>query len=77
MKSIDRKSLSTDEIPKLLNVLEAASILNIGTSTLYQLIQSGELRCVRMGRSVRIDPSDLLQFIEQRKSQPTAVYPNE
>ena len=59
--------MTIHELPKLLTVARAAEILSIGESTVYQLIQTGELECVRMGRSIRLDPEDLLRFISDRK----------
>lgn len=47
----------------LLKVPDAAVRLGIGRSTLYELLATGELRCVRIGRAVRIPRSELEQFV--------------
>lgn len=57
------------DLPRLLNASEVAEILNIGISTVYQLIQRKELLCVRIGRTVRIRPIDLSTYIENRIDQ--------
>lgn len=53
--------------PLLLKANEAAALLNISPRTLWQYTNSGELRSVRIGRSVRYAPADLEAFITSRK----------
>ena len=48
----------------LLNAAEAAEILKIGKSKMYQMMQRGEIPPVRLGRSVRVKVEDLEKFIE-------------
>jgi len=43
----------------LLRVAEAAELLSISRSSLYQLMASGEVRTVRLGRTVRIPRGEL------------------
>ena len=50
----------------LMTADEASKVLQVGLSTVYLLLQRGELACVRIGRSVRIRPLDLDEFIEAR-----------
>jgi excisionase family DNA binding protein len=52
---------------RLLSVKETADILNVSTWTVREKIAKGELRTVRIGRRLLIDPSDLEEFIEQNK----------
>ena len=40
--------------PLLLRVAEAAEVLAISRSSLYQLMSAGEVRTVRLGRAVRV-----------------------
>jgi excisionase family DNA binding protein len=53
--------------PLLLKADEAAAQLKISPRSLWQYTKSGELPCVRMGRSVRYAPADLEAFIVSRK----------
>ena len=53
----------------LLKVAEVAQILNISKSLAYRLIQSGDLPSIRLGRSVRVRPADLEQFIQSNLSE--------
>lgn len=54
-------------LAKLLSVEEAAEILNVSTWTVRERIGHGELKSVRVGRRVLIDPSDLDDFIQRHK----------
>jgi excisionase family DNA binding protein len=49
--------------PLLLTVNQAAAKLGIGRSTMYTLMYRGDIRPVHIGRSVRIHPQDLEQFV--------------
>ena len=50
----------------LMTAEEVSEVLQIGLSTVYLLLQRGELASVRIGRCVRIRPPDLDEFIELR-----------
>lgn len=59
---------SFDDIPVLLSIEDLQDILNIGRTKAYELIRSGQLRSIRIGRLVRIAKSDLLEFLEDQAS---------
>ena len=48
---------------RLLRISEVAKILSLGRSKTYQLVAVGELRSVRVGRSVRVTATSVQQFI--------------
>jgi excisionase family DNA binding protein len=50
------------EPPRCLRVEEAARLLNVGRSTAYDLIRSGRLRSVKIGRR-RLVPRDALDAL--------------
>jgi excisionase family DNA binding protein len=54
--------------PLLLTAREAAAALRISERSLWGLTQRGEVRAVRIGRTVRYDPRDLQSFIDRAKS---------
>ncbi len=56
---------SQDPQRLLISLEEAARRLSIGRSQLYQQMQSGMLRSVRIGRSRRILEQDLNEFVSQ------------
>lgn len=47
----------------VLRVPEVARHLDTTTDMVYRLIRSGELRCVRVGRLIRVPESALAEFI--------------
>jgi excisionase family DNA binding protein len=49
-----------NEPPRCLRVEDAARMLNVGRSTAYELIRSGRLRSVKIGRR-RLVPRDALE----------------
>ena len=66
--SIEEKTLS-----RLLNAQEVAAALNMGLSTVYMLVERGELPSIRIGRSVRIRPEDLENFIESKAQRRASI----
>ncbi len=66
--SIEEKTLS-----RLLNAQDVAAALKMGLSTVYQLVERGELPSIRIGRSVRIRPEDLEKFIESKAQRQEAI----
>ena len=48
---------------RLLRVHEAAAVLGVGRSTVYELINSGALRGLRVGRSLRVATEDIEVYI--------------
>ena len=57
-------------IPSLLTPKAAAAALAISPRKLWALTASGDVPCVRIGRSVRYDSVDLAAFIGAAKGQP-------
>jgi len=54
--------------PLLLTVPEAARVLAIGRTTLYELISSGAIETVHIGRAIRIPVESARAFVENRRS---------
>ena len=52
---------------KLLTPPEVAELLSLKLSTVYSLVASGRLPCVRIGGRIRFDPDDLLRWVAARK----------
>ncbi len=51
--------------PLLVSVQDAAGLLGIGRTTLYELIRQGDVRPIRIGRCVRIPRRELEEFVER------------
>jgi excisionase family DNA binding protein len=52
--------------PLLLSIPEAAAVLRLSRTKVYQLIDVEGLPIVRFGRAVRVPRASLQQWIEQR-----------
>jgi excisionase family DNA binding protein len=48
---------------------EAAEILNVGRSTVFELMRTGRLRSVKIGRSRRISYDALREFVAAQSAQ--------
>jgi excisionase family DNA binding protein len=55
----------------LLTPAEAAAVLNIGRSKLYELIARGLIESVKLGRCRRFRRSDLDRFIRDLAAEPS------
>ncbi|SHH82869.1 DNA binding domain-containing protein, excisionase family [Sporobacter termitidis DSM 10068] len=60
------KIRSFDELPISLRVEDLTAILDIGRNTAYELVRSGQIGSVRVGRQIRI-PKDAVQEFFQRQ----------
>jgi putative molybdopterin biosynthesis protein len=47
----------------LLTPAEVAQLANVSRETVYREIDRGELQAVHVGRQLRIDPTDLNQYL--------------
>ena len=63
---MENKYRSFDDLPLTLRVEELMPILNIGRNTAYELVRSGQIRSIRIGRQLRI-PKDAVQEYLSRK----------
>jgi excisionase family DNA binding protein len=55
------------ELPEFLTVAEVAAYLRIGKGLIYEMVRSGELRSVRMGRLVRVPREALSEMAGERR----------
>jgi excisionase family DNA binding protein len=53
----------------LLRIPEVAETLGIGRTKIYEMIATGELPTIRVGRAVRISVSTLQKWVEEREQQ--------
>lgn len=58
------------EPPLLLRVEEAARLLGLGRSKVFEMLGAGELPAVRIGRAVRISRAALERWVRERSSEP-------
>jgi excisionase family DNA binding protein len=55
--------------PVLLTVSEAGQALAVGRTTVYELIRSGQLEVIRIGRSTRIPVDAIAAFVDRQRRQ--------
>jgi excisionase family DNA binding protein len=55
--------------PRLVTILDAAGLLGVGRSTVYELIATGEIEVVHIGRSARVPISSLDAFVAQLQTR--------
>jgi excisionase family DNA binding protein len=58
--------MDTSKTRMLLTRREAADALGVSVDTLVRLLDAGELRAVRVGRSVRVPTSEVESFVDRR-----------
>ena len=54
---------SFDDLPLTLRVEELMPILGIGRNTAYELVHSGQIKGIRIGRNIRIPKSEVIRFL--------------
>ena len=54
---------SFEELPLTLRVEDLMPILGIGRNTAYELVRSGQIRSVRIGRQLRIPKDALIDYL--------------
>lgn len=55
----------SNEIPLVMSVPEMARLLRIGRNAGYSLVRSGKIRAIRIGKSIRISRSALLEYLNE------------
>lgn len=60
------KYRSYDELPLTLRVEDLMPILGIGRNTAYELVRSGKIRNIRIGRQLRIPKDAIQDYLAQR-----------
>jgi excisionase family DNA binding protein len=61
--------------PILVTVLEAAEMLGLGRSTIYELFKSGEIKFVRIGKAVRVPVHEVREYVQRLEAE-TFAQPN-
>lgn len=64
--SVDAKPLSLCE--PLLTAADAAALLSVRPSWIYEAVRDGRLPCVRVGRHVRFLRSDLEEWVRAQRA---------
>lgn len=66
---MDKRPVSYSELPLALHVEDLMPVLDIGRNTAYELVRSGQIRSIRVGRQIRIPKEALLEFLSKESLQ--------
>ena len=55
----------SENLPKVLNVKDLAEILSVSHNTAYNLVRSGQVRSIRIGRAYRIPGEAVDEFLRK------------
>lgn len=58
---------SSAVIPQLLRPREISQRLGLSRAMVYRLIESGELKAIRIGKSIRVDAAEFARFVDERR----------
>lgn len=62
---MESKYRSFDELPLTLRVEDLMPILGIGRNTAYELVRSGRIRSIRIGKQIRIPKEGVKRFLSK------------
>ena len=61
---MDKKiPITPDNLPVVLSVQQLADVLQIGRNSAYDLVKSGQIRSIRIGKTIRIPQAALLEYL--------------
>ncbi|MBR0312194.1 MAG: helix-turn-helix domain-containing protein [Oscillospiraceae bacterium] len=60
---MENKYRSLDELPLALRVEDLMPILGIGRNTAYELVRSGQIRSIKIGRQIRVPRDAVVEFL--------------
>ena len=61
---VDQESSNEDPCPLLVSATDAARVLAIGRTTLYEIVKSGDLTPIHIRRCVRFSIYEITQYVE-------------
>ena len=61
------ESATSPSGPFTVRIPQAGQLLGVGRSTIYELINSGELETIKLGRSTLIVTASIRSFVERRR----------
>ena len=60
---MENKYRSLDKLPLALRVEDLMPILGIGRNTAYELVRSGQIRSIKIGRQIRVPRDAVAEFL--------------
>ena len=56
-------SIPSENLPVVLSVQQLEEVLQIGRNSAYDLVKSGQIRSIRIGKTIRIPQAALLEYL--------------
>ena len=66
IKMIELLRPKSEDLSRTLKVEELMPILRIGRNTAYELVRSGQIRSIRIGRSYRIPKGAIEEYLQNK-----------
>ena len=55
-----------EDLPTILSIEDLMKFLGIGKNSAYNLVRSGQIKSVRIGRQIRITRESVIAFVQHR-----------
>ena len=65
--ALETRYNSFDDLPLTLRVEDLMPILGIGRNTAYELVRSGQIKSIRIGRQIRVPKDAVEHFLKQNR----------
>lgn len=66
---MENRYCTFDDLPLTLRVEDLMPILGVGRNTAYELVRSGQIRSIRVGRQLRIPKPFLVEYLTARREK--------
>ena len=64
---MENKYRTYEDLPLAMRVEDLMPVLRIGRNAAYELVRSGKIRSIRVGRSIRIPREAVIDYLTQAK----------
>ncbi len=65
MKTTQAPELQFENLPDILTVQQTRTILGVGRTAVYRLLESREISCFKIGNAYKIPKASVLEFIQR------------
>lgn len=62
---MSKNHTTPQNLPLVLSVSELADVLGVGRNSAYTLVNSGDIRVLRIGKNIRIPQSALMEYLNR------------
>ena len=65
---VEKKYCSLSDLPLVMKVADLMPVLCIGRNTAYELVRSGQIRSIRVGRNIRVPKEAVAEYLSQQNN---------